>query len=656
MSAIAAGSGEDGCQANLCCSPVSDIGALPTVASNTAQDDRADGLGEATHDLLVNPPSAKSKIRRSAFALPAASLTFQDVAFSLPAKRGGKAQVILEPCSGHFEAGELVAIMGPSGCGKTTLLDILAMKKTSKYEGQVHVNGRPRDMLFRRVAAYVGQEDVMPAHWTVREAIKFNARLKRQPRQTHRSSDEWIEILLSAFSLTSVGNELIGGMEARGISGGQRRRVSLARGVAAHASLLFCDEPTSGLSATDAETCVKALRTVAKRLGVLCLVVIHQPRTEVADLFDNLMLLTSHPGRVAYNGPMADAQDYFKERNCPVPANVNPTDYYLDLLTPGTQWDHADELVEAFRVVQKPGIDTVVAAAMCREGQCVEDMLSIGGQAVRRSPYSVPFAVQLAILLRRKLRLTLRNPLGLALPLVVPVVQGVLVGYMFKGIGQRGLLRQVMFVFCLQTMLCLAGTMSLIILITDRTLMKHEVSEALYCEGAAALTSALVDVPLSLLGALANVVIMSMLAQLDAVIFQHVLGWSLILFFVYDSLFALMGAVAKDTRQAQVVATPFISVFMLFNGFIVSKADSPPALGWIFSVSPNAYAMEAITGVLLDRFEPTNFREITERNTLQKQFPGPSNDLQGLAVMAGMILVLRIGQQLGLRYMNHIQR
>merc|ERR1719221_2290630 len=143
----------------------------------------------------------------------------------------------------------------------------------------------------------------MPPHWTVREAVDFNARLK-QPHASRAKRAELVDTLMETFGLTVVADSFIGGEMVRGISGGQRRRVTLARGVAAQASLLFCDEPTSGLSATDAELCIKALHDIAKSVGVLILVVIHQPRPEVAQLFDTLVLLTSDPGRVCYMGPM----------------------------------------------------------------------------------------------------------------------------------------------------------------------------------------------------------------------------------------------------------------------------------------------------------------------------------------------------------------
>mmetsp|Transcript_66875 Transcript_66875/g.145326 ORF Transcript_66875/g.145326 Transcript_66875/m.145326 type:complete len:666 (-) Transcript_66875:404-2401(-) len=627
----------------------SELGTNPTPESEPSFSETLNP-SICTNELMLNPPSSLASIKRSAYALPAASLTFKDLTFSLPSSKEGDFRLILAPASGHFEAGELVAIMGPSGCGKTTLLDMLAAKKSGKYGGEVFVNGRPRDWLFRRIAAYVSQEDVMPPHWTVQEAIEFNATLKRQPKRAHCSLKGWVETLIGAFDLQSVANSRIGSTEARGISGGQRRRTTLARGVAACPSLLFCDEPTSGLSATDAATCVKALRIMTKRLGITCLVVIHQPRYEVTTLFDTLVLLTSNPGRMAYLGPTSGALQFWSKCGLPSPPNMNPTDHYLDLLTPNLAQDQSAMLVSAFNEQIKPQLERQIDNVMQEPGETVVEMLSESGYLCTRA-YSVPFRTQLATLLRRKMLLASRDVRAVGLPLIMPVIQGTLVGYMFTGVGQKDdMLKQIMFSFCLVTMLCLAGLLTLVVLITDRIQMKHEASEALYCEGASSLASFMVDVPLSLLGAFLNVSIMTAFGGLELDILRTVVCWSLLLFMFYDSMFAIIGAIAKDTRQAQVIVMPFVSLFMLFNGFVVSKADAPKPLMWIFWISPNQYAMQAIIVRLADHFPLAGPAFLEEF--------GYSDDGNGtgIVVLCVMILLLRIGQQLALRYMNNVQR
>merc|ERR1712048_617851 len=255
-----------------------------------------------------------------------AGLTWKDVSFSVEVADPHNAKVkqekvLLEECSGHVEPGSLVAIMGPSGCGKSTLLDILAQKKTSKYTGEVYLNGHSirGEPLLRRVAAYVGQEENMPEHWTTREAVEFNARLKKPSPDTVSSElyKKMIDGLLDDVGLLHVADTKIGGPNVRGLSGGQKRRVALARGMAASPLVMFCDEPTSGLSATDAELCIKTLKCMSVKWGVTILVVIHQPRVEVAKLFDHLILMTSQPGRVVYNGPMAEVVEHMEKVGYP---------------------------------------------------------------------------------------------------------------------------------------------------------------------------------------------------------------------------------------------------------------------------------------------------------------------------------------------------
>lgn len=146
-------------------------------------------------------------------------------------------KTILEPVSGVIAPGEMCALMGPSGCGKSTLLDILANKKSSQYEGDIYLNGRPIDKLYDLITAYVPQSDVMPQHWLVHEAITFNFMLRRPLPQKLKlqTIEPLIQYFIESLGLESVKHSKIGGPFVRGISGGQRRRVTLARGLASGA-------------------------------------------------------------------------------------------------------------------------------------------------------------------------------------------------------------------------------------------------------------------------------------------------------------------------------------------------------------------------------------------------------------------------------------
>jgi len=614
---------------------------------------------QQTRDLMKQPPAAGVHIERSDMALPGASLTFKDLAFSavLPT---GDTKTILEPCSGHFEPGQLVAMMGPSGCGKTTLLDMLAMKKTSPYSGQVWVNGHEREAaLFPRIAAYVGQDDHMPAHWRVREALEFNAALKCRDKR----AAGFVDTLLEAFGLAGVADTYIGGDSVRGISGGQRRRVTLARGVAAQASLLFCDEPTSGLSATDAELCVKALRVIAKRLNVLVFVVIHQPRMEVANVFDTLVLLTSNPGRMAFCGPMAEAPAYFAECGYPVPTHANPTDFFLDLLTPGTEQDATLALMEAFTAEQRPLIETSVQMGLQQAGLTAEEMLRTAhGQVslaseqgaaprVRLGPYAAPFHEQLRVLLRRKLLTTLRNPGAGAAQVFMPIVMGIVLGSIFKGIGTQAFgLPQISFVFILLTMLSLQGLPLMSLLIEERGFMKHEASERLYTETAHILTSLCVTVPLSMIGAIGKILVIFAFSGLSFKFLPTVLGWTLLLYCFFDGVFSAVAAAAPDGQQAQTMATPFLVVFMLFNGSIVTRATAPVYLRWIFEISPTNYALQAIVLPMAD--------DAGESGQLYVDMMGykAGENTKGILLILVMTVAVRLLQVAALKYLNRPQK
>lgn len=621
-----------------------------------------------------------SSTELSGISLPRASLSFRDLSFTarLP---GGEQKLILDSCCGHFEAGQLVAIMGPSGCGKTTLLDMLAMKKTGAHTGEVLVNGCPVDReLFPRVAAYVGNEDAMPAHWKVREAVYFNARLKLgadQARPLGRCSQlrsAEVTALLQAFDLSDAADTYIGGPQVRGISSGQRRRVMLARGVAAQASILFCDEPTSGLSATDAHVCVKALRGVVQRLGVLAVVVIHQPRKEVAELFDVLVLLTTNPGRMAYAGPMSEVLSYMRSLGLALPAVVgNPADLFLDVVTPGSELDASVELAATFGCTQRPTLEALVQEASRKAGPSVREMLLCGaargdhskeaeeeGSSIgstlkthragrRPSPYAAPLCTQLAALLGRKLLITARNPEALALQAGLPLLMGNVMGAVFRGVGQQSFLYVVSFVFFVITMLSLQSLPVMPLLILERGYMKYETSERLYAYRAAVLMNLCVDLPFGLFISACQSTIVYAYSGLPYEHFWFVIGWEVLVYFFFDAYFSLMAAVARDQHVAIILATPGITVFALFNGFITSKATAPVWLCWIFHISPYAYAIQAITARLAPDY-PLGVAFLETAAFVDGQ------NRRGIIIIVFLSVVCRAVQVLVLRKLHNLQR
>ena len=313
--------------------------------------------GEPTEAYLAK---IKDLVERRGIETPRAEVRFSDVRFTVQDREDPtQERVLLHKCGGTFAPASMVALMGPSGCGKTTLLDCIARKKTAPYEGEVTVNGEVlSDKDFRRITAYVPQGDYGHALSTVREELEFVTRMKnryygmlgtRQEGEVMRQRD--IGALLDAVGLSKVADSYVGGALVRGISGGQRRRLTLCKGVMSDPTIMFMDEPTSGLSASDSERVVQACRLMVDAFNISIIMVIHQPKASTFRLFDTLLLMAE--GRVAYFGPREGASEHFERAlGVSMPVGVNPADYYLDMLTEGVEGADPDALTALYEEKQ----------------------------------------------------------------------------------------------------------------------------------------------------------------------------------------------------------------------------------------------------------------------------------------------------------------
>ncbi len=236
----------------------------------------------------------------------------------------------LKPFSFSEDSGRLVGIMGGSGTGKSTLMNILN-GKTQPDNGRIHINGFPLDQASREgVIGYVPQDDLLFEELTVYQNLYFNAKTCFSDF-SESLIKHTLNKVLEDLDLEEIKDLKVGDPLNKTISGGQRKRLNIALELMREPSILFVDEPTSGLSSMDSEKMMLLLKDLARR-GKLVIVIIHQPSSAIFKLFDKLWILDKG-GYPIYNGNPIDAVVYFKTMNtqvnaaeseCPRCGNVIP--------------------------------------------------------------------------------------------------------------------------------------------------------------------------------------------------------------------------------------------------------------------------------------------------------------------------------------------
>ncbi|KAL1629956.1 hypothetical protein SLS54_000815 [Diplodia seriata] len=241
---------------------------------------------------------------------------------------------ILSSASGFVKAGELLALMGPSGSGKTTLLNVLAHRDATSgahVDKSLYVNGRNVPLQkFRKLSSFVEQEDALLGALTVEETLNFAAKLSLPSSVSKAERLARIQALMGSFGLRNQAKTLIGTPIRKGISGGQKRRVSVASQLITSPKILFLDEPTSGLDSAASYEVISFVRNIAKENNLIIVASIHQPSTATFDLFDKLLLLSQ--GKTVYNGPIRTMNHYFAALDHPIPMYTNPAEFIIDLV------------------------------------------------------------------------------------------------------------------------------------------------------------------------------------------------------------------------------------------------------------------------------------------------------------------------------------
>ncbi|KAI8532333.1 hypothetical protein RHMOL_Rhmol11G0205900 [Rhododendron molle] len=229
------------------------------------------------------------------------SVTWEDLWVTVSDIKGRRKRIV-QGLTGYAHPGEVLAVMGPSGCGKTTLLDALAgrLGANTRHTGDILINGRKQALAYG-TSAYVTQDETLIATLTVIEAVYYSAQFQLPNSMSKSEKKEIAEITIQEMGLHDCMNTRIGGWGTKGLSRGQRRRVSICIEILTRPKLLFLDEPTSGLDSAASYYVMSRITQLEQREGRTIIAAIHQPSSEVFELFDNLCLLSL--GRVVYFGP-----------------------------------------------------------------------------------------------------------------------------------------------------------------------------------------------------------------------------------------------------------------------------------------------------------------------------------------------------------------
>lgn len=289
-------------------------------------------------DMPADRPTSHrtSILRRS---LRPVTLKFEDVTYSikLQTTKGGwvashepkQTRTILNGVSGIVRPGELLAMLGPSGSGKTTLLTALSGRLPGKISGKITYNGQHFSSSMKHNTGFVTQDDVLYPHLTVLETLTYTALLRLPKQLTKEEKMEQAEMVIMELGLTRCRDSIVGGPLLRGVSGGERKRVSIGQEMLVNPSLLLLDEPTSGLDSTTAQRIVATLRQLA-RGGRTVITTIHQPSSRLYRMFDKVVVLSD--GYPIYSGHAGRVMEYFGSIGYEAGFNfINPADFLLDL-------------------------------------------------------------------------------------------------------------------------------------------------------------------------------------------------------------------------------------------------------------------------------------------------------------------------------------
>ncbi|CAH0714525.1 unnamed protein product, partial [Brenthis ino] len=501
---------------------------------------------------------------------------------------------ILKGVSGCFKPGELTAIMGPSGAGKTTLLNILAGYSTKGAKGIITVNGVSAcasQSTGRGGARYIRQHDDLRVHLTVYESMSLAAALKLADFNSQERKEKVLEVL-ALLGLSGTSRTL-----CRDLSGGQKRRLAVALELLSDPSLLFLDEPTTGLDSS-ASTSLIALLSGLARGGRTIIATIHQPSALLFEKIDSIYCLSS--GSTLYSGSRELLLPAMSSAGLRCPPYHNPADFLMEVAS----GEHDIDLSKAANIMLQYKAESTSSAwedvpvissfsnTLSVDIEMQDKQLRSNAKHQKKFSKNIyrpsGYLRQTWILLYRNYLMTTRNYSLFMYRVAAHVIIALIFGYLYLGVGGEAssVLGNYVYLYGSMLLVVYTGKMSVTLSFPlEMDILKGEYFNRWYSLGPYIFSILAVELPFQMISCVSYVVLSYWLTDNPLEPTRATLFLATI---VATSLCAqawgyFIGS-TTPTRIAVFIGPVLACLFSVF-GFCLALRDTPYAFKWLHHIS-----------------------------------------------------------------------
>ncbi|KAJ1264617.1 hypothetical protein BS78_08G013200 [Paspalum vaginatum] len=543
---------------------------------------------------------------------------------------------ILDGVSGVLKPARLTLLLGPPGCGKTTLLKALAGKR-KVTAGEIHYNGvKLSDFVPEKTAAYIDQYDLHVPEMTVRETIDFSARFQgvgsraeimeeviRREKEAGITPDADVDTYMKAISaeglersmqteyimkimgLDICADIMVGDAMRRGISGGEKKRLTTGEVIVGPSKALFMDEISTGLDSSTTFQTVSCLQQLSHISESSILVSLLQPAPETYELFDDIILMAE--GKIVYHGPKSCVLSFFESCGFKCPERKGAADFLQEVLSRKDQqqyWSHSaetysfvtvDQFCNKFRVSE-------VGQNLSVELSKPYDKSEGHKNALSYSIYSLSKWELLKACFARELLLMKRNAFIYITKAVQLGLLAIITGTVFlrthMSVDRVHANYYMGSLFYAPLLLMANGLPELSMAVSRLPVFYRQRDYYFYPAWAYAVPAFILKVPISLVESTAWTSLSYFLIGYTpeaSRFFRHLL----ILFLVHTgalSMFRCVASYCQTMVAGSVGGTMLLQVILLFGGFIIPRPSMPNWLKWGFWLSPLSYAEIGLTG------------------------------------------------------------